>query len=348
MEGQDITAGLIPAPFGLPLEGGGMAVPSGFGSGNNSAPLMSVRVTDNEGTKSDSVELEIDNRERHRAPKPGSMLQVWLGLQGAGGLKYMGRYKVDGWSKSGGLRKMTVSAKAAELTTDIKAGKSRSYHDTTVGEIVKKVAGKHNLSAQVHPDLAKIKIAHLDQSGESDLAFLTRLAKRVGANFKPADGKAIFTKAGSGQLPGGGAAPVFTITEQGSGDWTATGSERGDYGSAAASWQNVETGEREWENEGEGKPKHRDRKLYKTKVEAQAAAKAQLAALKRGKVSVSLPVVGRVELFAGAKANLVDFDPDVDGLYLIKTCTHTLDSEGLKTTLTLESGEGGDEKSDEE
>lgn len=347
-EGMDITAGLIPAPFGVPLSGGGVAVPGGLNAGGKT-PLMSITVTDQEGTKSDAVELELANGQRHKAPKKGSKFQVYLGYVQPGPL-YMGAFKSDGWTKTGGPRRMTVSAKSADFTADIKAGKSRSYHDTTVGEIVKKVAGKHKLSAQVHPEIAKIKIGHIDQSGESDVNFLTRLSKRVGATFNIKDGKALFNKAGSGDLPGGGKAPTFRLVEADVTDWTATGSERGSYQSATASFQNVETGEREWIAEGEGKPRLRDRRLYKTRDEAQAAVKAQFDALKRGKVSVSITMPGRPEIFAGSQVDLAFEDEDVDGLYNVKTATHTLDGSGLKTVLSVESvgSEKDDEKKDSE
>ncbi|MEY9639027.1 hypothetical protein ABIF66_007281 [Bradyrhizobium japonicum] len=54
LDGRDITANLIPAPFGLPLEGGGHVIPGGVLGGG---PLLSLTVQDNEGKKSDSCEL---------------------------------------------------------------------------------------------------------------------------------------------------------------------------------------------------------------------------------------------------------------------------------------------------
>lgn len=340
LDGIDITANLIPSPFGVPLEGGGMAIASGALSGG---PLLSITVTDNEGTKSDSVELEIDNRSQIPAPKKGAKMKVWLGYADSG-LVYMGTFMVDTWTKKGRPLTMTVSAKAAGLTTDIKAPKSRSYHDKKVEEIVKQVAGKNKLGSKVHPDLGKIKIGHIDQQNESDLNFLTRLGKRVGANFKLADENVIFNKAGAGQLPSGGDAPTFTITETGVTDWSATGSERGSYKSSSASWQNTTKGERETITEGEGTPRYRDRKLYKTEDEARAAAKATLEGLKRGKVSFDANFPGKPEMFAGAKVQAQDFDPDVDMLYILKTATHKLDSSGLSTGIKCESKSGGEDE----
>lgn len=343
----DITANLIPAPFGLPLLGGGVSV-GGLTNDNNSAPLLSLTVTDAEGLKSDSVELTIDNRDQIPAPKKGARMQVWLGYVETG-LVYMGSYSVDQWRKSGRPRLLTVTAKAADLTGDIKSPKSRSFHETTVGEIVDKVAQKNGMEAQVHPELRDMKIGHIDQSSESDIHFMTRLAKRVGANFKPANGKLIFNKAGAGTLPSGADVPVFTITETGVTDWDATGSERGSYQSASASWADSRTGERKTIVRGKtGKTalRHRDRRVYKTEEEAERAAEAALSGLQRGKISLNISMPGAPEMFAGARIAAQDFDPDVDMVYIVKNTTHTLDSSGLRTSIQNESVDGG--KDDEE
>ena len=343
LDGIDITANLIPAPFGLPLEGGGAAVQSLWLSASNHAPLLSLAVNDNEGTKSDSVELQLDNRMLIPAPKKGAKMRVWLGYAETG-LIYMGTYLVDQWRKSGRPRTLTVTAKAAGMTTEAKAPRSRSYHDKKVGEIVDEVAGRQSLTANVHPELKDFKVGHIDQSNESDINFLSRLAKRVGANFKLADEKIIFNKAGSGKLPSGSDAPVFTFVETGQTDWEATGSERGSYKSASAAWVDTKTGKRETVVKGEGNPRYRDRRVYKTEEEAQRAAEAQLDGMRRGKVSFQTSMPGKPEIFAGAKALVVNHDPDVDGSYFIKTATHTLDNNGLRSSFTCESEKGGSEE----
>jgi phage protein D len=342
MDGTDITANLLPAPFGLPLEGGGRVIGQGFLEGR--APLLGLTVTDNEGKKSDTAELEISNKTYIPSPKKGAKLQIWLGYSETG-IAYMGSYLVDSWTKASAPRRLMVSAKAIGFTTDIKAPKSRSYHKTTVGEIVNKVAQKHGLRAIVHSELKGIKIGHIDQSAESDANFLTRLAKRVGGIFKLADGNVIFHKAGSATLPSGGAAPVVIWPETGLLSWTATGSERGSYKSSSASWINTETGERETVVKGSGKPRHTDRKLYKTQEEAEIAAQAQLSALNRGRVSYNSDSPGRTDVFASMRLQVVEHDPDVDGLFNVKTVVNRLGADGYRTTTTAEStNEGGDDK----
>lgn len=348
VDGRDITANLIPAPFGMPLLDGGVAIHD-LANGDKNSPLVSLTVTDAEGLKSDSVELTIDNREKYRAPKKGAKIKVWLGYAETG-LVYMGSYTVDQWNKSGALRTLTVSAKAADLTGDLKSPKSRSYHNKTVGEIVEQIGQYHEMEAKVHPDLRDIRIGHIDQSNESDFHFLTRLSKRIGGNFKPADGMFIMNKAGSGTLPSGEDAPVFPITEADITSWQATGSERGSYVSASATWIDPKTGERQTVVRGKTKvkgPRFKDRRVYKTEDEAERAAQSALDGLNRGKVSLNIEMPGNTEIFAGAFIEANDIDPDVDGLFVNKNSTHTLDSSGLRTSLQCESKDGGNDTEDD-
>jgi phage protein D len=340
LNGVDITANLIPAPFGLPLESGARVIPSG-GLGTNEGPLLSISITDNEDRKSDSCELELDNRDYIPSPGKGSMLQVWLGYAETGVFD-MGMYQVESWTKKGMPKTLTVSAKAAGLTTGIKAPKSRSYHQKSVSDIVQYIAGRNGLQAIVNGDVGGLMPGHLDQSSESDLNFLTRLAGRVGGKFKVANNTIIFNKGGSGMLPSGGAAPSFTLTPIGLIDWSCTGSARGEYGSVSVPWQNTQTGEREWVDEGEGTPKLRARKLFKTKDEAQAHAKATKGELARGNKKFNAEFPGDGQYFAGAQVEAVDFDPDVDDSYSIKAATHKLDSGGFVTSIDCELAGDGD------
>ena len=343
LDGIDITANLIPAPFGLPLDSGGAVIPGGSLSGG---PLISIAVTDYEAKTSDSVELVIDNREQYPAPAKGSQFQVWMGYAETG-LTNMGTFQVDSWKKKGRPRTLIVSAKAVGFTTEIKSPKSRSYHQMTVGGIVNQVAGYSGLSAIVHPSLSAISIGHLDQSNESDLHFMTRLGERVGGNFKLANGGMIMNLAGSGTLPSGSPAPVFSISETDATvkEWEASGNERGSYGSAQAFWQDTKQGQRQTVSVGSGNPVYRIRSLFKTQVEAQQSAQARLSALNRGKISLDLSLWGNPDIFAGARVQAGDFDPDVDGLFGIKMAKHKIDGSGFDTNLNCESAkeDGGDD-----
>lgn len=304
--------------------------------------LESLAITDEAGVKSDSCEVSFDAREGFTAPPVGAELKVWLGYEPEP--VYMGSYKVESWSKRSPPLILSVSAKAADMTGPIRAHKVRSFHDRTVKQIVDQVAGDNGLTAQVDREIGARKIEHIDQQSESDIAFLTRLAKRHGATFKQADGKLLFAAKGSRTKPDGSAKTVITIKPTASTSWTAECGERGGFEGATTQYIDRATGKRRTVTEG-GKPLNRDRRLYGSEVEARAAAQANIGDLRRGKMAVSLEMPGTPTLYAEALVHLEGFDADVDGEYLAKSVSHTYGGDGFTTSLSLET-EGSDDGED--
>jgi phage protein D len=54
-----------------------------------------------------------------------------------------------------------------------------------LGALFRKLVSSHGFSPRVAPEVAMIRIEHVDQSNETDMSFLTRLAKKYNAVTKP-------------------------------------------------------------------------------------------------------------------------------------------------------------------
>lgn len=314
LDGKDITTRLL-------------------GGGANCV-LESLTITDEAGVKSDAVELSISDRDGFSAPPVGSDLQVWLGYDPEPA--YMGKFRIDEWTKSGPSRVLKVSAKSAELTTDIKGTKTRSFDGKTVQQIVSQIAGEHGLGQSVDSEIGGRQIEHIDQHGESDMAFLTRLANRQGATFKLADGKVLFSKKGSKSNPSGKDKPALTLKPADVTSWSVTASERPAHKSVICYWHDYTKNKRTAAKSGSGSPTFRDKKIYRTQAEAQAAADAKLGELTRGKKAGQIEMPGKPEAFAEGVVTLQGFDPDADGSYFAKTVTHSLSASGYTTSIALE------------
>ncbi|MFP3786768.1 contractile injection system protein, VgrG/Pvc8 family, partial [Burkholderia sp. SIMBA_024] len=85
-----------------------------------------------------------------------------------------------------------------------------SYHDTTLSDIVQKVAARNKLKATLAAGLGTIKISHIDQTQETDAAFLTRLATLNGAVAAVKNGALLFMRPGKGTSVNGKPLPVYT------------------------------------------------------------------------------------------------------------------------------------------
>jgi phage protein D len=310
-------------------------------------PLVSITITDEAGIKSDRCDLEIDLRESFAPPTPGSEFTVYMGYEPEPVL--MGKYRVDSWSKKGPPNTLTVSASSADLTTAIKETKHRAYHEKTVASIVQEVAGRHSLGTAIDQDIGSNYVEHIDQSAESDMGFLTRLAKRHGATFKVANGTVIFAKKGSTTLPSGVGKPAITVKPVDVASWTVNAGERGAHDAVICYYHNHDTGKRKGARAGkggDGTTVHRDKRVYATEAEANAAAKAQLGELTRGQKTGSIECVGNPAFFAEGVVVLDGFDPDADGQYYAKTVTHTFNGSGYTTSVALETTKSDPDQGD--
>ena len=102
------------------------------------------------------------------------------------------------------------------------------------------------------PPPPTIHLPHLDQSNESDLHLLTRLARRWDYVFKLSGKRLAFVPAGKGLAASGEPVSAVTIQRDQTKDYRATLADRGKYRSVEAHWQDQEEGKRVSERVGEG------------------------------------------------------------------------------------------------
>ncbi|MTH65591.1 phage late control D family protein, partial [Paracoccus shanxieyensis] len=187
--------------------------------------LISLVVNDEDGTKSDRVEIELDNRDGRVAfPEVEAQLEVSLGFAGQT-LSLMGVYRVDGVSGRGPARSISITATAADLKGDIRAPRTRGWPKPTLGQIVSAIASEAGLRPVVAASLRDIGWDWLAQTAESNLHFLTRLAADLDATCKPAGGALVVQRRGEGVTAAGDAltAPVLTAARLSDWSWSWRG-----------------------------------------------------------------------------------------------------------------------------
>ena len=214
--------------------------------------LAELRVTLTSDRASDTVEIDLsDDRHALAIPTAERELRVWLGYEDAG-LVPMGVYYHDESEMVLAPSLLTVRATAADLRrrSALKAPRRRAWDNVQLRDLVRAIATEHGYAARVAPDLADVAIAHIDQTAESDLHLLRRLARQYDATVKAAGGYLIFAPRGRG-LSAGTDAPLPVVTyaprEREGGDqavlsarYTVRGRPR--YDAVVASYQDVEQG----------------------------------------------------------------------------------------------------------
>ena len=298
--------------------------------------LISLRVTDEAGIKSDTVEIQLDDRDnRIQWPVIGEELTIFLGYNNTQ-LANVGRYIIDEISHAGPPDTLTIRGKATDTIKSIKAPKTRSWDKVLLGDIIKTIAAEHDVTPRIAEVLANININHEDQTEESDLHFLTRLAKKNGAIAKLANKSLIIAVEGDSKAVSGKNLPIINLNKKNVIQHRLTQAERGKYKTVIAHWHDTQAAKKIPITAGEGKPSFTIRYDYSDAEEARRAAEAKLKALNRGSATLSLTLIGDTRLQAEGVLQLDNFREPINSEWLIKHVEHQLNNSGFTTRLDAE------------
>lgn len=343
---------------------------------NFSHRLISLTMTDKRGLEADQLDIQLDDSDGLLdLPARGATLSLWLGWTGTP-LELKGNFTVDTIEFRGAPDTLTIRGCSADFRGKLNVRREQSWHDTTIGAIVNTIAQRNRLTASVAADLSSIAISHIDQSQETDAAFLTRLAERNGAFVSIKAGKVIFMKAGQAVTAGGTSIPLMMI-ERGDGDkHLFSVADRENYSGVTAKW--LQTRDPKKQNpqlsisrlpEGQatqglphpdaaaplagavGKEQKPQEMLvgsaenvfelttvYASEEQALRAAESKWRALQRGTVNFSIQLaLGRADLFPETPVLVNGFKRVIDEqAWIISEVVHTLSGSGYTTKLNLE------------
>ena len=303
--------------------------------------LLGLTVADNAGLDSDTVDISLDDADHALAlTDPGAELEIHLGYQESG-IEKMGLYTVDEIELSGPPSTINISAKAANMRQSFKAPKTRTWQKPgkapariPLVDILETIASEHQLTPKLGTDLQGVTYEVVNQTDESDLNLVTRLAKDLGAVAKPAGGNLLFVKQGMAKNASGATIPPITLSPGDITHWTVTIAERGSFHSVQAKYVDRNKAETITVTVGEGDPAFIVRASYKDEEEATIAAEAKLDAFTRGKAKVELTLPGNPAVMAEAELTLKGFRDGVNGSWIVETVEHRFSNQGYVTTIT--------------
>ncbi len=290
--------------------------------------LIELRLIDNSGNESDSLELRLDDRDNALAmPRIRTKLEVAIGYHGSD-LLNRGIYTVDEVGLDGPTNTMVIRARAADLCEGLKAHKTHLWENVKIGDLVATIAKAHDLTPKVSASLTDTDIKDQHQTNESDMNLLTRLAEQYGAIAKPVANALLFVTAGQAKNAEGKNLPVISLTREDLSNWSVTYAERGKYRAVVAEWHDNDEGKRFPVKVGDNDPVFTMRDCFPEKNAAEKAAAAKLAALQRGNATIRLSCLGNPALFAEGKIKLSGVRPGINGEWIITGVTHSLGSGG--------------------
>ena len=322
LDGKDMTGGLSPRLVSLTLAE----------KRTDAADQLDIVITDHDG--------------KMVLPRKGVILNVSLGWeQGHGlpsGLVDKGSFRVDEIKHSGPPDIITITARSANFTSDLRIRRGRSFVGQTLGHVIGIIAADNGLKARVDPTLAGKTIPALGHTHKSDAALLQALGKRFDAVSTVKAGFLLFAPIGSGKTATGKTIPTVTIdrADLANGAHNYGTEDRGQYGGCEAVWHDKASAADHTVTAGggTGKPK-RLRRTYHTEADARHAAEAENTRIGRGKavMDFTLPI-GRPDYFPDVPVKLTGWKAEIIAHdYVIEEISHTMDdSGGLTSKLKLE------------
>lgn len=312
--------------------------------------LIELSITDEAGITSDQLKLTLDDRCREdgaiaELPQIGTALVVSLGYLETS-MVSMGRFIVDEVEIKHPPATLTVTAKAADMVGPFRSQKTRSWDDTTLKHLVETIAKEHRYTPKIDPELGRIAIPHLDQTEESDMALLTRLASKYDAVAKPVSGFLVLAKQGAAKSITGQLLPRITLLKTDLAEWRYQHSARKSGGSTVdtltqakggtkATWWDFEKGERR--EVTTGKPPFEEiRYVHATEAEARAATACKKNKGERGQDGMSFSLPGNPRLAAESHLHLPDLRPGIPTEWRITSVEHRLGAQGYTCQVEAE------------
>ncbi|WP_433691051.1 phage late control D family protein [Kosakonia cowanii] len=342
-------------------------------TGNIQSRLIALTVTDNRGFEADTLTLTLDDADGQiEMPERSNVITLAIGWQGAA-LTEMGTFIVDQVSHKGTPDQVSVTAKSADFRGSLNSPQDSSWHDTTLGAIVEEIAKRNKLDTSLPPSLAQIKIAHIDQSNESDANFLTRLARRNGAEIAVKSGKLFFIVPGM-CVVGGETMPSATIARGDGDSHDFSVADRINYSGVTAHWQDTampknqntvqlqrkssqqkitpishpQAVSSQAASNGKNEPTDytagsKDNVLilsttFANKEEAKLAAEAQWSEIQRNAAKFSITLAqGRADLRPETPVIVTGFKNVINArMWVVKKVTHTMNTQGFVSSVELE------------
>lgn len=313
--------------------------------------LTSIAIHDGAGSKSDTLEIELDDAGGHiELPPTNTPIVAGIGWDdGRSYAQFSGKVdKVTSTISRGGGLMLTISAKSADEKGKLKERKEQHHDKGKFSDVAKKWGQDAGVSVSV-ADAVDMDRDYWAMQNEDFLDWGARMAQELGATFKVRDGQAIFAERSAGQSLAGQTLPTITITPGESGNLIS--------GSISPSedvdaWQKFQTRyydpkqakyvvTDQEERDKPGTVTHSHRFAHPDAATAKRRAGSNNKEADRSRGGGSVQIVGTPEAQAEAMAEVVGWRAGIDGTYRIESAEHKLTrSAGYITTLALKQPDG--------
>lgn len=301
------------------------------------ANLISLNFDDKEGSKSDEISFSVSGI--YAKPVFGDSLKLWLGY--GDDLYLCGSFSVQTASRDYKNYTTEVRATAVNFASPQKIKKRRSWENTTVFEIAKKIAAENKLAVKTSGQ--DQNIASVLQNDAGDLDFLYGLCFDYGfimavknATIVIASKDAKGDETQTSNTPKNESLPTFTLNLTDLYSLEITEANRNSYTAVIVEWQDIEAGKVKSIKVGSGE------QVYKMQIaqpksdnEAFKQAEAKLNELQRGGINGRCSCEGK-NIVAGGKLKFGGVPGLEANEFSIKEVSHKLSTSGYEIDIEFE------------
>lgn len=307
---------------------------------NVEARLVRLQLEEARGDTADQLDLTLSDHDGLlQIPAKGVTIALALGWQGQP-LVDKGTFVVDEAEHNGAPDQITIRARSAELGQSLRSRRDQGWHETTLGEILGAIAKRNRLNLRIDAAMAAKAMAHIDQTNESDLNFLTRLSKRFDAVATVKKSKLLFLPINGTKTSSGQRLPTITITRQSGDSHRYAQCDRDAYTGVQAYWHDGKKANRTGVVVGTKVHLKTLKETYANAAEARQAAQAEWQRIQRGMATMSITMaLGDPLLVPQSPVRVQGFKEQIDGTsWLVAKSTHTMEDGGFATNVEMETG----------
>jgi len=300
--------------------------------------LIDLRLRESRGEEADQLDITLDDADGRMAlPPTGASIALRLGWAG-GQMVDKGTFTVDEVEHGGAPDRISIRARSANMGKSLRQRTSGSWHETTLGSIVRDIAGRNSLPARIDAQLDALPIEHADQTNESDLHFLTRLARQHDAVCTVKKDQLVFLRTSSRTSASGQAFAAVHITRQSGDQHRYHSAERTSYTGVRAYWHDPRRAQRQSAIAGSDEDVKELKDTYASEQDATRAASAEQQRVDRGAATLSITLaLAQPALMPQSPVTVQGFKPQIDATaWLVKSVEHSLGDGGFTTSLELE------------
>lgn len=301
------------------------------------ANLISLNFDDKEGSKSDEISFSVSGI--YAKPVFGDSLKLWLGY--GEDLYLCGSFSVQTASRDYKNRTTEVRATAVNFASPQKIKKRRSWENTTVFEIAKKIAGENKLAVKTSGQ--DQNIASVLQNDAGDLDFLYGLCFDYGFIMAVKNNTIVIAakdakgdETQTSNTPKNESLPKFTLNLAELYSLEITEANRNSYGAVIVEWQDIEAGKTKSIKVGAGD------QIYKMQIaqpksdnEAFRQGEAKLNELQKGGINGRCSLPG-ANIVAGGKLKFSGIAGLEANEFSIKSAGHRLSTDNYEIEIEFE------------